>query len=313
MQELESFLPYFIQASEEAAIACYNWIGRGDKIAADDAAVIAMRNKLNQSPINGRIVIGEGELDEAPMLFINEQLGKDKNALAIDIAVDPLEGTNLCAYGYPGAMTAIAYAQAGDILNCPDIYMEKLIVAPRYAHLVDIDESVEVILNKIASAKNSTIKDLRVIILNRLRHQTKIDAIRACGAKVILIEDGDIAGVLSVISGINDIYMGSGGAPEGVLAAAAIAAYNGDLSVKLIFRNEEEKEKAKKCGIKDFGKTYNLKDLIKGEVYYISTGITSGDVLQGVKINKDFIETETLVISSKYKTISKIRNKKIKT
>lgn len=307
MNQLESFLPYFLAASEEAAIACYAWIGRGDKIAADDAAVIAMRHKLNHSPINARIVIGEGELDEAPMLFINEELGQDKNALKIDIAVDPLEGTNLCAHGYPGAMTAIAYAQAGNIFHCPDVYMDKLVVSPKYAHLTDIDDAPETILNKIAKAKDCAMENLRVIILNRSRHQAKIDIIRAAKAKVILVEDGDIATVLSVLSGVNDIYMGSGGAPEGVLAAAAIAAYNGDLSVRLILRNEEEKEKARKCGIIDFDKKYNLKDLIKGEVYYLSTGVTSGDILKGVKVNEDSIETETLIISSKQKTIAKIK------
>jgi len=305
-------LPYFLDASISAAIQSFEWVGRGDKIAADNVATNSMREILKASSINAEVVVGEGEMDEAPMLFNGERFGENNLHLPkLDIAVDPLEGTNLCATGANGAMTVIAYAKEGKILRCPDMYMEKLVVSPGYEMYVNIDHSIEENLINLASAKECKLSELRVILLNRERHNHLIKKARQLGCKVILISDGDISAVLSVLLGINDIYLGSGGAPEGILCAIPAIALNGNIQGKLIFENDEQKEAGKKYGIIDFNKKYHAHDMVDGESYFVATGVTNGDSLQGVIFHGDSYETESLVFSSKNRemqTINTIRH-----
>lgn len=296
---LKSFLPIFLDSSINAAIASYEWIGRGDKIAADGVATNAMREVLKKSQINGEIVVGEGEMDKAPMLFNGEKFGENHVHLPkIDIAVDPLEGTNLCANGANGAMTVIAYANTGSILRCPDIYMEKLVVSPGFEIHVDLDHSFEENLLSLASAKQCKLSELKVIMLNRERHQHFLKKARQLGCKVTLITDGDISAVLSVLLGVHDIYVGSGGAPEGILTAVAAKTLNGDIQAKLLFSSDEEKEMGKKFGILDFDKKYRVSDMIKGESYFIASGVTNGEICDGVISDDSAYEVESLVFSS---------------
>jgi fructose-1,6-bisphosphatase II / sedoheptulose-1,7-bisphosphatase len=296
-----------IEVTEQAAIASYDWVGRGDNQAADQAAVDAMRKALNQLDIKGRIVIGEGERDEAPMLFIGENLGKNIGE-EIDIAVDPLEGTTICATGAANSMSVLAIAKKGDLLNAPDVYMDKIAVSREVSSSdINIDNPVSVNLANIAMAKGKSIEDLTVIILNRPRHNDLINQVRAAGARIQLIEDGDISAVISAVtpdSGV-DLYIGSGGAPEGVIAAAAVKTLGGNMMGRLIFRNEEEKKRAEKLGIKDLNKKYYLNDLCKGNCMFAATWVTSG-LNNGIIKNKDSIITTSLLMCSETKTVSRI-------
>ena len=296
---LDMFLPAFLEASKLAAIACYHWIGRGDKISADDAATTAMRNVLKNHNLNCKVVIGEGEMDEAPMLYIGEKFCSDEDLLCLDVAVDPLEGTTLCAKSMPGAMTVIAFAEQGGILNCPDIYMNKLVVTPGFCDVIDLDFSLERNLLNLADAKECKMSDLKIIILDRDRHQEMIKKARLLGVKVVLISDGDIAAVLSVLLGFNDMYIGSGGAPEGILSAVAVKAFKGEMYSRLIFNNEEEKIRAKEFGIFDLNKKYCVNDLIKKEGYFIASGVTKGDILDGVSEESGLYEVSSLILSTK--------------
>jgi fructose-1,6-bisphosphatase II len=306
---LEMFLPSFIKASEEAAIATSSWIGKGDKIAADKAATDAMRAVLKNSPINGIVVIGEGEMDEAPMLYNGEEFFYSDLLPKLDIAVDPLEGTNLCAKNMPGAMTSIAFAPEGSILRCPDMYMEKLVVTPSCSHVVNLNQSLEENLIKLAEAKNSETSALRMIILDRERHKSYINTARKLNVSVTLLSDGDIGAVISVLLGNHDIYCGSGGAPEGVLGCFAVKALKGEMYGKLIFENEVQKTQAREYGITDFNKQYSSDDMIRSDGYLILSGVTSGDVLKGVEISKEHVNVNSLVFSTKkhnfYNLISK--------
>ncbi|MES1987322.1 MAG: class II fructose-bisphosphatase, partial [Pseudomonadota bacterium] len=277
-----------LKATQAAAIACYEFIGKGDEKLADKAAVDAMRYALNQMNLKARIVIGEGERDEAPMLYIGEEVGLIKTgATQYDIAVDPLEGTTLCAQARPGSLAVLAIAEFNGMLHAPDVYMDK--IACRISaneQIIDLDETIATNLKNIASFKKTNLSDLTVIILDRPRHQEIIAKARETGAKVKLIDDGDVAAVIEVAMAQADLYLGIGGAPEGVLAAAALKTLGGQMMGRLIFRNEAEKAKATKLGIIDFNKKYQLNDLVSKDAIFCATGVTSGPLLEGVmKVN----------------------------
>ena len=310
---LKSFLPYFLDASIDAAIASYELIGRGDKIAADDFATNAMRERLRKSKINAEVVVGEGEMDKAPMLFNGEKFGENNlDIKKIDIAVDPLEGTNLCATGANGAMTVIAFAKKGAILRCPDIYMEKLVVSPGYEIHVDMKNSFEENLVNLSTAKKCKLSELKIILLNRPRHQHLINKARQLGCKVTLISDGDISAVLSVLLGSQDIYVGSGGAPEGILCAVAAKTLGGNIQAKLIFSNNEEKEMGKKYGILDFDKIYRANDMIQGESYFVASGVTNGEICDGVVCDESAYEIESIIFSSQDREMQTINTMRLK-
>ena len=278
------FLKLFVNATEKAAIGASKFIGKKDKISADKGAVDPMRSELNKIDMEGTIVIGEGEMDEAPMLYIGEKLGT-LNGPKFDIAVDPLEGTKFTANDEPNAFSVLAVAKRGDLLSAPDTYMEKIAIGSNLPkNLLDLDNGVEKNLRILAEAKNKSIKELKVCVLNRPRHNHIVEVLTKLEVTINYITDGDIAGVLSVIGEKpkNDIYYSTGGGPEGVLAAAALSCYGGQIQGRLVL-GEEEKERAKKLGIKDFKKKYNINDMVKGDVIFCATGVTSGDLAKGVK------------------------------
>lgn len=290
------------RVSEAAAHASADLIGRGDEKAADQAAVNAMRDQLNMLDIQGVVVIGEGERDEAPMLFIGEEVGTGTGP-AVDIALDPLEGTTLTALDMPNALTVIAMAQRGTLLHAPDVYMDKLAIGPGYAKdVVSLDMSPRERVEALAKAQGVSPRDITVCILDRDRHQDMIAEVRATGAAIRLITDGDVAGVIhcaeAETTGI-DMYMGSGGAPEGVLAASALKCMGGQMWGKLLFRNDDERGRATKAGITDFDKIYSRDELVTGDVIFAMTGVTNGSIVKGVKREPDFIETETVLMRSK--------------
>ncbi|MDD3445081.1 MAG: class II fructose-bisphosphatase [Zavarzinia sp.] len=290
-----------VRVGEAAAIAAAKLAGRGNEKAADQAAVDAMRTALNQMNIKGTVVIGEGERDEAPMLYIGEEVGNG-NGPEVDIALDPLEGTTLTAKAWPNALAVVAIAKRGNFLHAPDVYMEKIAVGGGYAPgIVDIDRDPVDNLKAIAAAKGVPVERITACILDRPRHADLIAKVRSSGARINLIPDGDVAGVIATAepdTGI-DIYFGSGGAPEGVLAAAALRAIGGQMQGRLLFRNDEEKARALKAGITDLNRKYNLEDLASGDVIFVATGVTDGSMLEGVKITPQGITTETIVMRSK--------------
>ena len=290
------------RVSEAAAIASANLIGRGDEKAADQAAVNAMREQLNLLDIAGVVVIGEGERDEAPMLYIGEEVGTGRGP-AVDIALDPLEGTTLTAKDMPNALTVIAMAPRGTLLHAPDVYMEKLAIGPGYAvDTVTLSMSPAERIHALARAKGGAAKDITVCVLERPRHEAMIEEIRATGAAIRLITDGDVAGIIhcaeSGITGI-DMYMGSGGAPEGVLAAAALRCMGGQIYGQLLFRNADEKARAAKAGITDLNRIYTRDELVTADVIFAATGVTSGSILAGIKREPGWITTETILMRSK--------------
>jgi fructose-1,6-bisphosphatase II len=271
------------RVTEAAALACGRWVGKGDKISADAAATDAMRRTLDSLDISGTVVIGEGEMDEAPMLFIGEKLGN--GSPEVDIAVDPLEGTNLCSKGINGAIATIALAPRGGFLHAPDMYMEKIAVGPSAAGAIDINASPTENLTRIATAKSCNIEDLTVVLLDRPRHDKAITEIRKAGARIHLISDGDVApAVAAAVEGSGvDMMMGIGGAPEGVLAAAALKCMGGDMQGRLVFMTAEEKARAPGMGITDFDKVYTCEEMAAGDVFFAATGVTNGDLLNGVR------------------------------
>ena len=300
------FLNLFIKATEKAAIGASKFIGKKDKIAADKGAVDPMRRELNKINMEGTIVIGEGEMDEAPMLYIGERLGT-LNGPKFDIAVDPLEGTKFTANNEPNAFSVIAVANKGNLLSAPDTYMEKIAVGDNLPkNLLDIDFGVEKNIKLLAKAKNKKISDLNVCVLKRPRHDEIVKVLTKMNVHINYIQDGDIAGVLSVIGEEpkNDIYYSTGGGPEGVLAAAALSCYGGQMQGRLVL-NEEEKIRAKKLGIKDFNKKYNIEDMVRGDVIFCATGVTSGDLTKGVKDLGNEVEVTTFALH-KSKKINKI-------
>jgi len=293
-----------VRVTEAAALASARLMGRGDNHAADQAAVDAMRRALNSIPFDGTVVIGEGERDEAPMLYIGEKVGKG-NGHRVDIALDPLEGTNLCAFGAPNALSVIAIAEEGKFLHAPDTYMEKIAVGPFGKGKIDINQSPTWNLQQLAKAKDCQISDLTVIILDRPRHEAMIQEVRNAGARIKLIPDGDVSAAIATCkeeTGV-DLLLGIGGAPEGVLAAAALRCVGGDMQGRLKFRNEEEKVRASKMGIKDLNKVFQLEELASGEVMFAATGVTTGDFLEGVRFFGGGASTHSVVMRSKTKTI----------
>ena len=289
------------RVSEAAAIACADLIGRGDEKAADQAAVDHMRRQLNKLDIRGTVVIGEGERDEAPMLFIGEEVGSGSGP-EVDIALDPLEGTTLTAKDMPNALAVIAMAPRGTLLHAPDVYMEKLAIGPGFKPgVVTLAQSPSERVSALAAAKGCSTKDITVCVLERPRHEEMIGELRSTGAAIRLITDGDVAGVMHCAeprTGI-DMYMGSGGAPEGVLAAAALKCMGGQIFGKLLFRNDDEKARARKAGITNFDRVYTLNDMVTGEVIFAATGVTDGSLLPGIKREPGYVTAETMLMRSK--------------
>ncbi|MDY0292086.1 MAG: class II fructose-bisphosphatase [Desulfuromonadaceae bacterium] len=292
------------RVTEAAALESGRWIGKGDKNAADDAATTAMRNALGKMDIYGTVVIGEGEMDEAPMLYIGEKMGNSKHQ-AVDIAVDPLEGTTLCAKGINGAITTIALAPSGGFLNAPDMYMDKIIVGPDGRGIIDIDAPAAENLRRLAQRKNCNIEDLTVVLLDRPRHADIVTDIRKAGACIHLISDGDVAPAVATgiaDSGV-DMVLGIGGAPEGVLAAAAAKCTGGDMQARLVFTTDEERERAPQMGINDPDRIYTLEDMAAGNVFFAATGVTSGPLLRGIRYFSGGARTHTVVMRSKSRTV----------
>jgi fructose-1,6-bisphosphatase II / sedoheptulose-1,7-bisphosphatase len=296
-----------VRVTEAAALSASRLMGRGDEKAADQAAVDAMRNALNSLYIEGRVVIGEGERDEAPMLYIGEKVGR--GGPKVDIALDPLEGTTITAKGMENALAVIAMAEHGGFLHAPDVYMDKIAVGGELPDdLIDIAAPPSVNLRNLAKAKDVEVSDLVACILDRPRHAELIAKVREAGARIKLISDGDISGVIATSrssSGV-DIYIGSGGAPEGVLAAAALRCIGGQMQGKLIFRNEDEKKRARNCGIVDFGKVYGLGDMAKGDVMFAATGVTDGSMVKGVRRHGKGAVTNSIVMRSSTGTVRMI-------
>ena len=298
-----------VRVTERAAVSSARLRGHGKDKASDQAAVDAMRRELNKLPIDGTVVIGEGEIDEAPMLFIGEKVG-NKNGPKVDIAVDPLEGTTLCAKNMPGAIATIAIADAGTLLHAPDCYMEKIAIGPGYPKgTIDLDAPADQNIINLAKAKGVKPSEITAILLDRPRHADMIAAVRKTGAAVRLITDGDVAGVIFTTmptkTGV-DIYLGIGGAPEGVLAAAALRCVGGQMQTRLIFDTDEKRARGTEMGIKDPNKKYDMRDMASGDVIVAATGVTDGALLAGVRFGHDVIETETIVYRSATGTVRKI-------
>ena len=295
----------FVRATEAAAINSAFWVGKGNEKAADNAAVEAMRKSFSIIDMDGTIVIGEGERDEAPMLYIGEKVGSGKG-MKLDIAVDPLEGTTITARGDPNAMSVLAAAPAGCLLNAPDTYMDKIAVGQKCVGAIDLDASIEENLNAVAEKLDKDLEEVTVIILDRDRHKELIEKIRKCGARIKLIRDGDIAGALAPAiedSGV-DILFGIGGAPEGVIAAVALKCLGGEIQGRLKFRNDDERKRAKEMGIKDMEKKLTMADLVKNdESMFAATGVTDGTILRGVSFQSHGAKTHSIVMRAKTKTV----------
>jgi fructose-1,6-bisphosphatase II / sedoheptulose-1,7-bisphosphatase len=296
-----------VRVTEAAAIAASTLTGRGDEKAADAAAVEAMREALNQLYLDGTVVIGEGERDEAPMLFIGEKVGAAQGSgPKIDIALDPLEGTTICAKAGPNALAVLAVAEEGGLLNAPDVYMDKIAVGPGYPQgVIDLAKSPTENVRALAAAKGVEPKDIIACVLDRPRHEALIAELRAIGCGVMLIGDGDVAGVIATTDPDTtiDIYMGSGGAPEGVLACAALRCVGGQFQGRLVFRNDDERARARKWGIEDLDKIYALEDLAKGDCIFAATGVTDGSLLAGVKRLGGKMTTESVVMRASSGTV----------
>ena len=305
------FIESIVRTSERAAYGASLHKGKGDKIAADQAAVDEMRNQLNKINMKGKIVIGEGEMDEAPMLYIGEEVG-NKHGEEFDIAVDPLEGTNFTAKNLPNALSVIAITKKNNLLNAPDVYMEKIAIGKDLPkNLVDLDFSVEKNIKLLSEAKNTTPSKLTACVLKRPRHDQIVKSLNSMGVKINFISDGDVSGVMSVADKKSniDIYLGIGGAPEGVLAAAALSCLECQMQGRLIFNDEDEKNRAIKIGIKNLKNKYNTEDMVRGDVIFCATGVTDGDIVKGIKDLGDFFESETLVLHKSSYTNKIIKNK----
>jgi fructose-1,6-bisphosphatase class II len=292
-----------IRVTEAAALSCARLTGRGDEKAADQAAVDAMRRAFDALAIDGTVVIGEGERDEAPMLYIGEKVGS--GGPKVDIALDPLEGTTICATGAPNALAVIAMADGGNLLHCPDTYMAKIATGPVGKEVVDLDKSPTENLNALAEAKRCRVEDLTVIILSRPRHEAIIQEVRKAGARIRLIGDGDVSAAIATTkpeTGI-DLLLGIGGAPEGVLAAAALRCVGGEFQGRLAPRNDEEIERAKRMGVTDIKKKFQIEGLAAGDVMFAATGVTDGDYLRGVHFFPGGATTQSVVMRSKTKTV----------
>ena len=299
-----------VRVTERAAVAAARLRGRGDEVAADQAAVDAMRRELNRLPIDGTVVIGEGERDEAPMLYIGEKVGTRKGP-KVDIALDPLEGTTICAKNLPNSIAVIALAESGSLLNAPDVYMDKIAIGPGYPQgVVDLDAPPAENIRALAKAKGVSVSEISACILDRPRHAKLIDEVRGTGAAIRLIGDGDVAGVIHTTdpdeTGI-DIYMGIGGAPEGVLAAAALRCIGGQMQGRLVINNESQRERAVRMGVSDPSRKFSMEEMARGDVLFAATGVTDGNLLEGVKFARRYIRTETVVMRSSTGTVRWIR------
>ena len=294
----KKYINSFILATERAAYGASLHKGKGDKIAADKSAVDEMRNQLNKINMKGKIVIGEGEMDEAPMLYIGEEVG-DKSGEELDIAVDPLEGTNFAAKNLPNALSVLAVAKKGNLLHAPDIYMEKIAIGSGFTeNLIDLDFGVKKNIERLADAKNTLPDKLTACVLQRPRHDQIVNSLNSLGVKINFITDGDISGAISVADRNSnvDIYLGIGGGPEGVLAAAALNCLDCQMQTRLFFQNEDEKNRSKKMGIKELNKKYNINDMVRGDVIFCATGVTDGDFVKGIKDRGTFFEAETYLL-----------------
>ncbi len=299
-----NFALEFVRVTEAAALASSRWMGRGEEKSADHAAVEAMRKMLNSIQFDGTVVIGEGERDEAPMLFIGEKVGKGTGH-RLDLALDPLEGTTICARGGTNALSVIAIAEEGNFLHAPDVYMEKIAVGGEAKGAIDLSLSPIENLRNIAKVKKCQVQDLTVIILDRPRHKDLIDEVRSSGARIWLIGDGDVSAAIATCkadSGV-DVLMGIGGAPEGVIAAAALRCKGGDFQGRLVFSKESEKERALKMGINDLHKIYKIEELAKGNVMFCATGVTAGTFLNGVRFFSGGAKTHSVVMRSETGTV----------
>ncbi|MGD9916321.1 MAG: class II fructose-bisphosphatase [Rhizobiaceae bacterium] len=299
-----------VRVTERAAVAAARLRGRGDEKAADQVAVDAMRSELNRLAIKGTVVIGEGERDEAPMLYIGEEVGSGKGPV-VDIALDPLEGTTICAKNLPNSLAVIAIAEKGSLLFAPDVYMEKIAIGPGYpAGVVDIDAPAIENIGNLAKAKGVPVSEITACILDRPRHARLIEEVRGTGAAIRLIGDGDVAGVIHTTdpdeTGI-DIYIGSGGAPEGVLAAAALRCTGGQMQGRLKLDSDEKVARAATMGIADPNRVYRIEDMARGDVLFAATGVTDGNMLSGVKFGRTSIQTHTIVMRSSSKTVREIK------
>jgi len=296
-----------VRVTEAAAIAASKLIGRGDEKAADAAAVEAMRKAFNGLEFDGTVVIGEGERDEAPMLYIGEKVGSAiGTGPKIDIALDPLEGTTITAKAGPNALAVLAIAEEGGLLNAPDVYMEKLAIGPGYKDgIVSLAKTPTENIKALAKAKGVKPNEIIACVLDRPRHEKLIAELRSLGCGIVLIPDGDVAGVIAVTNPDTtiDIYMGAGGAPEGVLAAAALRCVGGQFEGRLLFRNDDEKARAKKWGVTDLNRIYKLEDLVKGDAIFAATGVTDGSLLEGVKRRKGCMTTESVVMRASSGTV----------
>jgi fructose-1,6-bisphosphatase II / sedoheptulose-1,7-bisphosphatase len=296
-----------VRVTEAAAVAASKLIGRGNEKAADHAAVEAMREALNQLEFDGTVVIGEGERDEAPMLFIGEKVGRAQGTgPRIDIALDPLEGTTITAKAGPNALAVLAIAEEGGLLNAPDVYMDKLAIGPGYPEgTIDLNRSPSDNIRSLARAKGVDPAEIIACVLDRPRHEKLIAELRSLGCGIQLIPDGDVAGVIAVTNPDTtiDVYMGSGGAPEGVLAAAALRCVGGQFQGRLLFRNDDERGRAAKWGVEDLDRVYHLNDLAKGDVIFAATGVTDGSLLEGVKRRKNCMTTESVVMRASSGTV----------
>tara|TARA_B100001123_G_C15102423_1_gene944087 strand:- start:69 stop:1013 length:945 start_codon:yes stop_codon:yes gene_type:complete len=307
----KSLINSFARSTERAAYGASKFRGKNDKIGADQAAVDEMRKILNSIDMKGKIVIGEGEMDEAPMLYINEKVGT-QNGDAFDIAVDPLEGTNFTAKNLPNALSVLAVTRKGNLLNAPDIYMEKIAIGPNLPmNLVDLDFDVKKNIELLSKAKKKDVKELGICVLKRPRHEQIIKVLNSLGVKIKFISDGDVSGVISVADPKSniDMYIGIGGGPEGVLAAAALSCLGCQMQTRLVFNDDEEKNRSKNLGIDDLDKKYNINEMVKGDVIFCATGVTDGDIVKGIIDDKDYFLSETLVLHKSSKTNKILKNK----
>ncbi|MEL6244228.1 MAG: class II fructose-bisphosphatase [Pseudomonadota bacterium] len=301
-----------VRVAEKAAIAAATLVGRGDEKAADQAAVDAMRTAFNAVDFKGRIVIGEGERDEAPMLYIGEEVGTGDGP-AIDIALDPLEGTTLTAKAMSNALAVLAISPRGGLLHAPDTYMQKIAIGPGYeAGIISLDAKPSENIAALAKARGVAVSDMTACVLDRPRHADIIEDLRSVGARIKLITDGDVAGVIATTDSSTgvDMYVGSGGAPEGVLAAAALKCVGGQMQGRLVFRNDDERARATRHGVEDFDKLYTLDEMASDETVFVATGVTNGDLVDGVTVSGGAVHTHTLVMTSADGTVRTIRSKR---
>ena len=306
----KKYLDQFIKVTEKAAYGASLFIGKKDKIAADKGAVDFMRDELNKIEMKGTVVIGEGEMDEAPMLFIGERVGNGSGE-ELDIAVDPLEGTNFAAKNLPNAISVLSVSKKSELLSAPDTYMEKIAIGSGLPkNLIDLDNSVEKNIKLLAEAKNTTPEKLTACVLKRPRHNKIIKSLNELNVKINFISDGDVTGVISVVDPNSsvDIYLGIGGGPEGVLAASALDCTGGQMQTRLVLSNDDEINRAKKLGITNFTKKYNIEDMIKGDTIFCATGVTDGEMVKGIKDKGDFFEASSFVLHKSQKLSKKINN-----